>query len=112
MLQILTASDDKILKLWNTQKHKFISSFVGHTNWVRCARITSDGSVVASCSDDRTVRIWNLEKSICLHTYRIQKGYALTVHWNPSGCFVAVGTSEGKVKLYDVRTQTLVQYYE
>lgn len=111
-MQILTASDDKILKLWNTQKHKFISSFVGHTNWVRCARITNDSSIISSCSDDKTVRLWNLESGNCIQSYKLQKGYGLHVAWNPSGCFVAVATSEGKVILYDIRTHTLVQYYE
>ncbi|CAB3235799.1 unnamed protein product [Arctia plantaginis] len=70
--KIITASDDKIVKLWSTEKHKFIASYVGHTNW---------------------------------------KGHSLCLAWHPSGCYVAVGTSHGNVKLYDVRTHSLVQYY-
>ena len=36
--RLLTASDDKTVKLWTVQRHKFVASIVGHTNWVRCAR--------------------------------------------------------------------------
>lgn len=99
------------MKLWASDKYKFIASFVGHTNWVRCARISNDGSVIASCSDDKTAKLWNPDSGECVHTYKDQKGHGLCVAWHPSGCYIAVGTSYGNVKLYDVRTHNLVQYY-
>lgn len=111
LFQIITASDDKIVKLWSTDKLKFISSFVGHTNWVRCARMSSDGSVIASCSDDKTTKLWNPETGECIHTFKDQKGHGLHLAWHPSSCYIAVGTSHGNVKLYDIRTHNLVQYY-
>lgn len=111
IFQIITASDDKTVKLWSTEKHKFIASFVGHTNWVRCARMSSDGSVIASCSDDKSTRLWNPDSGECVHSFKDQKGHSLCLAWHPSGCYVAVGTSQGNVKLYDVRTHSLVQYY-
>lgn len=36
--QLLTASDDKSLKVWSVQKQRFIFSLKQHTNWARCAR--------------------------------------------------------------------------
>lgn len=35
---VVTASDDKSVKLWNVQRQKFVASFTEHTNWVRCAK--------------------------------------------------------------------------
>lgn len=32
---LLTASDDKTIKLWSLPKTNFLTSLVGHTNWVR-----------------------------------------------------------------------------
>lgn len=110
-LQIITASDDKIVKLWTTDKQKFLASYVGHTNWIRCARMSADGSVIASCSDDKTSRLWNPDTGECVHTYKVQKGHGTCLAWHPSGLYVAVGTSKGNIKMYDVRTHTLVQYY-
>lgn len=112
LFQIITASDDKIVKLWSTDKTKFISSFVGHTNWVRCARMSSDGTMIASCSDDKTTMLWDPETGKSIHTFRKdQKGHGLHLAWHPSSCYIAVGTSHGNVKLYDIRTHSLIQYY-
>lgn len=111
LFQIITASDDKIVKLWSIKKYRFIASFVGHTNWVRCARMSNDGSIIASCSDDKTSRLWNPNSGELIHTYKDQKEHGMCLAWHPSGCYIGVGTSRGKVKLYDVRTHNLLQYY-
>lgn len=39
--KLVTASDDKSVKVWSVSRHCFLYSFVQHTNWVRCARYSS-----------------------------------------------------------------------
>lgn len=36
--RLVTASDDKSVKVWGVHRQKFIYSLNQHTNWVRCAR--------------------------------------------------------------------------
>lgn len=36
--RLVTASDDKSVKVWSVHRQKFIYSLNQHTNWVRCAR--------------------------------------------------------------------------
>lgn len=73
--------------------------------------MSNDGSIIASCSDDKSTKLWNLDSGECIHTYKDLKGHGLHLAWHPSGCYVAVATSHGNVKLYDIRTHNLVQYY-
>lgn len=73
--------------------------------------MSSDGSIIASCSDDKSTKLWNPETAECIHTYKDQSSHGIYVAWHPSSCYVAVGTSKGNIKLYDIRTHTLVQYY-
>lgn len=35
---LLTASDDKTVKVWMVHRQKFLFSLSQHINWVRCAR--------------------------------------------------------------------------
>lgn len=36
--RLVTASDDKSVKVWSVHRQCFINSLSQHTNWVRCAR--------------------------------------------------------------------------
>ena len=113
---VLTASDDKTAKLWTVvrsgqQSHRFVRSFAGHTNWVRCARFSPDGDMIATSSDDRTVRLWDPDTGKEFHAFNEPKGYACHLDWHPSGTCIGVATTDKKVKVYDVRMLKLQQLY-
>jgi WD40 repeat protein len=71
---MVTASDDKSVKIWGVARRKFISALQGHNNWVRCARFAPDGQLIATCSDDKTVRLYDPSSSLCVHTFQEIKG--------------------------------------
>ena len=78
--KLLTASDDKAVKVWAVQRTKFISSLTEHTNWVRCARWSPDGRLIVSSSDDRTVKVWDASSGTCIHTFQEPKGFGNQVN--------------------------------
>ena len=50
---LLTASDDKTVKMWSLPNQRFKGSFSGHLNWVRSAEFAPDGRLAVSCGDDK-----------------------------------------------------------
>lgn len=74
IFQLLSTSHDKICKLWMLCKRKFLLSFNGHTNWVRCAKFSPDGRLIISCSDDKTIKLWDVSTGRCIKTINEVKG--------------------------------------
>lgn len=58
--RILTASDDRSVRLWDMPEEKTVNTFLGHDDYVRTARVSPDNtSLVFSGSYDGTVRLWD-----------------------------------------------------
>ena len=67
--QLLTASDDKTVKVWSTHRSKFQYNLSGHLNWVRTACFSPDSKMIVSGSDDKTIKLWDLSSKSCIKTY-------------------------------------------
>lgn len=59
--RLVTASDDKSVKVWSVHRQCFIYSLNQHTNWVRCARYDSV-STLSSYSACELVCKWTSHK--------------------------------------------------
>lgn len=55
-------------------QRRFLSSFIGHTNWVRSAKLSPDGRLIVSCSDDKTIKLWDIASNQCIKTFNELKG--------------------------------------
>jgi len=114
--RILTGSEDKTAKLWTVarsgqQSHRFVRSFTGHTNWVRSAKFSPDGDLIATSSDDKTIRLWDPDTGKEIHVFSEPKGYASQIDWHPSGNCIGVASTDKSVKVYDIRMFKLQQLY-
>lgn len=103
--QIVSASRDRTVKLWNTLGEcKFTFSDGAHTEWVSCVRFppTPSVPVFVSAGWDKLVKVWGsqtlrLKADLVGHT-----GYLNTVTVSPDGSLCASGGKDGTAMLWDL----------
>lgn len=104
---IMSASDDKRVKLWTFTKDeiKIKESFYGHTYNVCCVEYSEPTGVVLSNSEDFTLKAWDLSGS-CLDTYTKSGEKQWLVASHPKLPYCAIGTDNSLVvlSLRDMRT--------
>ena len=57
--QVVSGSDDKTVRLWDTAIGALQQTLEGHSNAVRSVAFSPDGKQVVSGSEDTTVRLWD-----------------------------------------------------
>jgi len=68
--QILSASDDTTMILWDATTGDALNTFEGHMAAVHTALFTPDGQTILSRSDDFSVRIWNVEDGAVIREHK------------------------------------------
>ena len=60
---MISAGEDKTVKLWNAADGKAIRSIDAHDGAVAGVGISADGAKVVSAGADKTVKVWNVAPS-------------------------------------------------
>ena len=62
---VISASDDKTLKVWALPTGRAAATLAGHTSYVTACMVTRDGRHVVSASADQTLKVWDLATYAC-----------------------------------------------
>lgn len=66
--QLLTASADMTLRIWDAQSGEELRQLTGHTAAINHAIFSPDGTLIASAAEDNSVRIWDAATGELLRT--------------------------------------------
>ena len=72
---MVSASDDKTLKVWDLASGKAVATLQGHAASVLACAVTPDGRRVVSASSDQTLKVWDLTTYACLLTHHGDAAY-------------------------------------
>ncbi|KAJ7449036.1 chromatin associated protein [Mycena galericulata] len=123
---LATGAEDKVIRIWDITKKRIRTVFEGHTQEIYSLDFSRDGRRIVSGSGDRTARIWDLETSACT-VLQIDSSSAASsdgasggaggggdagvtsVAMSPDGRYVAAGSLDTGVRIWDAATGALVE---
>lgn len=98
--RVVTASWDKIARIWDAQNGKLLATPLLHDDYVRWAEFSPDGRRILSAAEDHTVRIWDAETGRGLFTFR-HDDKAWAAQWHPVGRLIASASWDHTARLWD-----------
>ncbi len=67
--QVVSASADQTLKVWDLESGGKLSTLTGHTGQVTAVAATADGQRAISASSDQTLKVWGLGSGELVATF-------------------------------------------
>lgn len=68
--QYATASDDKLVKLWDTETGALLRTLEGHKSSVLSVTFSSDGKFLYTGGKDKMIKWWNLSSGLEINTFK------------------------------------------
>jgi WD40 repeat protein len=102
--QIVSASQDGTLRVWDVQTARELLVLAGHESGVRAVALTGDGRAV-SASEDGTLRVWHLATGRELALLAGHEDGVSVVAVTGGGRAVS-GSDDGTLRIWDIATGT------
>jgi len=82
---IATSSQDKQIKLWDSNQLKLVATLTGHKKGVWDIQFNPSEQMLVSASGDDDLKIWNLTTHACVCTLQGHKTALVKVAWLNQG---------------------------
>ncbi|KAF7342157.1 WD40 repeat-like protein [Mycena venus] len=116
---IVSGSEDYTVRVWDAETGTLLAGpFEGHKDCVSSVNFSPDGAWIASGSWDNTVRIWDAQTGVTVRIYDQTKNNVgptqgdsirvTSVDFSPDGSWIASGSDDGTVRVWDAQTGALV----
>ena len=102
--RIVTASDDKTARIWDSATGQQIAVLRGHTGRVRSAAFSPDGSRIVTASSDSTARVWDVATAAVVAVLKHDGINAVTsAGFSPDGSRIVTASADN-ASIWDATT--------
>jgi WD40 repeat protein/serine/threonine protein kinase len=110
--EILTASRDGTLILWDFEQAVPIRTFTGHQDAVSTGKFNADGRQMVSASSDRTLILWDVDSGDILQTFTGHDDEVLSGEFSPDGRTILSASTDGSVIQWDIDSGEVLSRFE
>ncbi|CAE7820338.1 wdr83 [Symbiodinium microadriaticum] len=104
---IMTASQDKSVRLWNPHSGKHIKKFAGcHNQEVNDIRIAADNSKFVSCGSDKLIFLWDVTSAQVIRKLTGHDRKVNALAFGPKEDVLLSASHDKTVKIWDMRTRS------
>jgi WD40 repeat protein len=99
--RVLSASNDKTVRMWDLASGALITTFAGHNAFVCSVAVSSSGQQVAGAAADGAIRIWDLTSG----TYQAELHHGTAdakVAWGPTPNHLVSGGADGCLRVWQL----------
>jgi WD40 repeat protein len=103
--RLVSASDDKVARLWNTGTGDLVALMRGHEDAVITALFSPDGNYLVTGSADASERIWDSRSGAVVAVLRDHGGEVLATAFAPDGHSFVTGSADKTARLWRIETK-------
>lgn len=108
---LLSASEDKTVRLWSLDTYTSLVSYKGHNQPVWDVKFSPLGHYFATASHDQTARLWATDHIYPLRIFAGHINDVDCVEFHPNSNYVFTGSSDKTCRMWDVQTGHCVRIF-
>ena len=101
---IVSGSEDKTLRIWDSHTGKQIRVFEGHSAALSSVAISPNSKKIVSGSWDHTLKIWNAGSGKNVKTLTGHEDQVTSLEFSPDGKRIVSGSGDDTLKVWDATT--------
>jgi WD40 repeat protein len=109
---IVSASNDKTVRIWDAPSGALLKTLEGHTSWVWSANFSADGKFIVSASLDKTVRIWDARTGALLQTLEGHTDWVTSANFSTDGQLIVSASIDETVMIWEVASGQEIDQFE